>query len=477
MTALLSPAARRVVLLALVVAGLASCGDREASALRALAARGYSLSIAEYHRAAAGGDLPALESFLHSGTAVDVRDSKGETALIAAARAGKADAVKWLVANGASLDSITSDGHTAAFLAASQGHEAVLSTLLEAGAKIDTPARGVSALELAAAHGHSGVVALLAGRERSSLDSALITAASHGDVATLDILLQHGASPFFQDASGNTPLHVAAQAGHRDAIQLLLSSGALRFSANHQGRIALQLARAPEIAKLLAADPTPEELELDSASTDSIQMAASGAAGALKEVPSAIPLAEANASLHLLRRLPSIHGAIVDHRLSSTRFPAKAEERLQLRTVRPRQIPVLLESAIDGKAVFRDLRRANSMIEAVPGAALGDTGLLLERLELRPEPEDASLPPSWFPRAILREAATETRFLLQSHLPARHGSLTSVVTVPDGDEVFEARAGDVFRFAGEESFEVLVTGIAPNKITFEQGEKKWELRL
>jgi ankyrin repeat protein len=476
MTAPIAPSARRLVLLALLAATLASCGDKEASALRSLAARGYSLSIAEYHRAAAAGDVPALRDFLQSGTAVDVRDSKGETALIAAVSEGKADAVKYLIENGASPGSLNAEGHTSVFIAASKGREAALSVLLEAGAMIEPSAKGVSALELAAAHGHSGVVALLATRERSSLDAALIAAAGHGDVATLDILLQRGASPFSQDAAGNTPLHAASQAGHGDAVKLLLSSGAWRFASNHEGRLALDLARNAEIAKLLTADPAPEELELDSAPADAPRQPASDAAAALREVPSAIPLTEANASLHLQRRLPSIHGAIVDHRLSSSGFPAKPEERLHLRTVRPRQLPVLLESATDAGAVFRHLQQSGPLIEAALGAFIGDTGLVLERVELRPEP-GTKLPHSWFPRVILREAATENRFLAQPLLPVRHGGLTSVMIVPNAEEVFEARAGDVFRFAGEGEVEVRVNAIAPNKVTFEQGAKQWELRL
>lgn len=474
----LPPPVRRVVLAALILAGLSSCGDEGASALRSLAERGYSLSISEYHRAAAAGDVSALREFLQSGTAVDVRDAKGETALIAAIRAGKADAAAWLVQNGASLDSLSAEGQSTVFLAAANGHEEVLAALLDAGARIPPAEKGAqTALELAAARGHSRVTALLAARERSSLDVALVAAAGHGDVATLDILLQQGASPFFQDTSGNTALHVAAQAGHGDAVKLLLASGAWRFATNHAGRIALELASNSESSKPLAADPTPEELELDAAPADVPVPPGPSAAGSLKEVPSAIPLTQEAAGLHLLHRLPSIHGAVVDHRLTSSGFPAKPDERLQLRTVRPRQLPMLLDSATEAEAVLRPLmQKGGSLINVTPGATVGDTGLILERVELQPAP-DATLPRSWFPRATLREAAGARRFAAHPRLPIRAGELTSVVFVPNTDEIFEARVGNVFRFAGEEDSEARVTAIAPNRLTFDQGGKTWELRL
>ena len=478
MTARLPPSARRVVLLALVASGLASCGDEGASALRSLAGRGYSLSIAEYHRAAAAGDVPALRDFLQSGTAVDVRDAKGETALIAAVRAGEADAAKWLSQSCASLDSLSAAGQSIVFLAASSGHEGVLAALLDAGARILPVEKGAqSALELAAARGHSGVTALLAARERSSLDVALVAAAGHGDVATLDILLQQGASPFFQNTAGNTALHVAAQAGHGDAVKLLLASGTWRFSANHEGRIALELASNSEISRLLAADPTLEELELDATPADAPSPPAPDASGPLKEVPSAIPLTQEAAGLHLLHRLPSIHGAVVDHRLSLSGFPAKPDERLQLRTVRPRQLPMLLDSATEAGAVLRPLmQKGDPLINATPGASVGETGLVLERVELQLAP-GGLLPASWYPRATLREAAGDRRFAAQPRLPIRDGELTSVVIVPNTEEVFEARVGNVFHFAGEEDIEARVTAIAPNSLTFDQGGKTWVLRL
>lgn len=45
-----------------------------------------------------------------------------------------------------------------------------------------------------------------------------------------------------QDGRGNTPLHVAAEAGQRDCVQLLLRAGADRHIRNKDGKTAYQLA-------------------------------------------------------------------------------------------------------------------------------------------------------------------------------------------------------------------------------------------
>jgi ankyrin repeat protein len=64
---------------------------------------------------------------------------------------------------------------------------------------------------------------------------ALFEAAISGDVASVETLLQEGASPSIKDGFQNTPLHLAASRGHRGVVVLLLNWGADRNATNTFG--------------------------------------------------------------------------------------------------------------------------------------------------------------------------------------------------------------------------------------------------
>ncbi|EMD00869.1 hypothetical protein BAUCODRAFT_48919, partial [Baudoinia panamericana UAMH 10762] len=56
--------------------------------------------------------------------------------------------------------------------------------------------------------------------------TALHQGAHLNRVACLNVLLQHGACIAAEDAKGDTPLHLAAWAGHCEALEVLLNQGA-----------------------------------------------------------------------------------------------------------------------------------------------------------------------------------------------------------------------------------------------------------
>jgi hypothetical protein len=92
-------------------------------------------------------------------------------------------------------------------------------------------------------------------------------AAKNGRVDLLTVLLDLGADPNMPDGErsdddqyepGWTPLHYAARAGHQQAVDLLLSGGALATAVDYHGGTPLHAAQTPKIAETLlkaGADP------------------------------------------------------------------------------------------------------------------------------------------------------------------------------------------------------------------------------
>lgn len=88
-------------------------------------------------------------------------------------------------------------GTCAVHEAAMNGHHRSVKALLNAGVPVDAP-------------------------DRSGL-SAMCYAAWHAKVATIELLLDSGASAMFSTAEGVTPLHFAAASGSPDTVSILLS--------------------------------------------------------------------------------------------------------------------------------------------------------------------------------------------------------------------------------------------------------------
>jgi hypothetical protein len=83
----------------------------------------------------------------------------------------------------------------------------------------------------------------LAGYERLAV-RALVHAASRGDVASVDRLLNNGLSPNSQDEEGKTPLIAAARSGRSDVVDLLLTAHADPRVSDASGMSALDWARS-----------------------------------------------------------------------------------------------------------------------------------------------------------------------------------------------------------------------------------------
>jgi ankyrin repeat protein len=169
--------------------------------------------------------------------------------LCAAARDGDATAVKRMLAAGDGNLNTTDPGTgmTALKLAACHGHGDVVFLLCKGASASDIhrdDARGGSALMLATAGGHIDVVEFLLGKAvpQQHKDRALAAVAMRGQVATIDLLVAHGARVDQPDAHGATPLYTATAYGHVAFVQALLKAGARVDCANVGGYTPLMMA-------------------------------------------------------------------------------------------------------------------------------------------------------------------------------------------------------------------------------------------
>ncbi|HIE91323.1 MAG TPA: hypothetical protein EYQ83_00035, partial [Acidobacteria bacterium] len=234
-------------------------GDTET--LRALLAQGSAVDIAEgdgttaLHWASYRDDLDATALLLDAGAAVNVANDLGATPLWSASQNGSVAMVRRLLEAGADPNLALWSGETPLMVGARAGATNVVERLLEHGAETDArAARGQTALMWAAAQQHADVVqALVAGgadlHARSDVwsqvmavpphslpeykreiphggNTALLFAARGGALATARVLIAAGANVDDTDAWGVSATTVATHAGFTDLVELLLEAGA-----------------------------------------------------------------------------------------------------------------------------------------------------------------------------------------------------------------------------------------------------------
>ncbi|KAK3883046.1 hypothetical protein Pcinc_012607, partial [Petrolisthes cinctipes] len=210
--------------------------------------------------AAQGGFLDIVILLLDQGCKINQASKDGGTALIVAAQCGHIDVVMELLHRGADPHSAMKDKATAVFVASQNGHTSVVRILLDAGSKASVRrVDGASPLWIASQMGHHGVVRLLLSHGVNpdvtrhdgatplfkaahkghvevvhellpynpcltllkNGESALHAAALYGHLRVIKALVQAGADPGLKNDQGLTPIHIAGQAQHYEAVHLL----------------------------------------------------------------------------------------------------------------------------------------------------------------------------------------------------------------------------------------------------------------
>jgi ankyrin repeat protein len=198
---------------------------------------------------------------------VNAKNQNDETPLQKAAGLGQLSVAEFLLANNADVDARGSISWTPLQKAAIYGHRAIAELLLKHGAEVNRR-DWTSPLHLAAQKGYTAVAEVLLdhnadvnAKEGFSGATPLHYAAQNGHNLTVKLLMARGADlnarlsfppnpntipnlsePPRKEQSGDTPLHLASQAGHPFVVMQLVEKGAQVSAQNDVGQTPLHRA-------------------------------------------------------------------------------------------------------------------------------------------------------------------------------------------------------------------------------------------
>ena len=185
------------------------------------------LGVTPLWNASVNASEPMVRRLLQAGADPNAALLAGETPVMAAARSGSPALVELLAAKGANVNAHGARGQTALMWAVAQHHADVVKALV--AHRADVRARSDVWTEVMAVppHGHLDYNRAIP----HGGDTALMFAARVGDLASARLLIAAGANVDDADAWGVSATTLAAHAGHRDLVELLLDHGANAVAA------------------------------------------------------------------------------------------------------------------------------------------------------------------------------------------------------------------------------------------------------
>ncbi|CAE7600435.1 Ank2 [Symbiodinium sp. CCMP2592] len=215
--------------------------------------------------ASQANDAAAVEALLRRPQNPDLVDSRGRTALVAAASSGALESLKLLVSAWADLNKPCTrtgatavfaaamngylDGATPVFVASMSGHLDLVRLLIESGADKDKANNyGATPVWIAAYHGHLHVVRLLmemgADKDKPTWDGTtpLLVASVSGHLEVVRWLIEKGADIDRAGETGVTPILGATESCYLEVVRLLIEKGADKDRASKRGLTPLFLA-------------------------------------------------------------------------------------------------------------------------------------------------------------------------------------------------------------------------------------------
>jgi ankyrin repeat domain-containing protein 17 len=187
------------------------------------------LGITALHLAAVNGNAAIAARLITAGADPGARSEAGVTPLMEAARAGSLEVARLLIARGADVNvHEPGRGQTALMWAVSRRHPAIVRALLEAGANVHAQTK-TRPLTVMLDRGPSRTVKTSmqdAAQIQAGGSTALLFAATSGDVTAAALLLAAGANVDDAAADGNSALTLAAFSGHGSVARALIEAGA-----------------------------------------------------------------------------------------------------------------------------------------------------------------------------------------------------------------------------------------------------------
>ncbi|RDD41723.1 Transient receptor potential cation channel subfamily A member 1 [Trichoplax sp. H2] len=193
-------------------------------------AQTYEL-LTPLHIAAKNGNYEFAEFLISRGAKVNSKDDAGRTCLHYAALSNSISITELIIRKGADIEDRDTGGHTPLHLAVKKGCTQVIKKLFELGADITTTdSDGRHCVHYIAEQTDiSTIQAVLENGGKELVECPdneglvpLRMVATEGNLPALYFLVQNGASMGTLDKEGNTLLHIAAKANHRDTIKQIL---------------------------------------------------------------------------------------------------------------------------------------------------------------------------------------------------------------------------------------------------------------
>lgn len=176
-----------------------------------------NLLVSSAHPAGAGLQVPLVETLLDFGAAINGLEDNASP-LMTALAFGYLDAAKALSRRGARVDNVIS--------AASLGRVDQVRSFVVDGIKVPSSLVAIPWLRLT-------------NDPKVHLERALVSACAFGQLAVVQLLMDHGVDPAAKDNDGMTGLHWAAASGYLNIVRLLLQRGAPLEVKNGRGKTVL----------------------------------------------------------------------------------------------------------------------------------------------------------------------------------------------------------------------------------------------
>jgi ankyrin repeat protein len=189
------------------------------------------------HLAVIGSQLGTIEFLLTKAAKVDARCRAGRTSLHYACDGDNPDIVRLLLTASANAEAETrGDNRRPIHIAAASGSVETIGVLYQHGVVMDAQdSAGLRPLSVACHYGHVDIVKTFLSlkqplsmpfQDRPDHDSPLCVAAKAGHVEVVELLIRRGALVNERDECGFAPLRYAANHGHPKVLKVLIGAGA-----------------------------------------------------------------------------------------------------------------------------------------------------------------------------------------------------------------------------------------------------------